>query len=168
MESREKFAHVNRKIQEYCDPYLLEMPPDEVAICRECRSVYASGIWKLEDQAANDLKKAKRVTETLCPACKKTRDRMPGGIVSLSGAFLNEHEEEIVNLINHENRSAMEVNPIERIMDTERRDDVMVIWTTNEKLAQRIGRAVHKAYGGEVEYKWSKGTKLARVNWNRE
>jgi NMD protein affecting ribosome stability and mRNA decay len=168
MESREKFSHVNRKVESYCDPYLMDIPPDEVAICRECRSVYAAGVWKLESQAKKDVENAKRVTDTLCPACKKTRDRMPGGVVTLSGEFLKEHEQEIVSLINHENESAMEVNPIERIIDTERRDSEIVVLTTNEKLAQRIGRAVHKAYSGEVEYKWSKGTKLARVNWHRD
>lgn len=168
MESREKFAHVNRKVQYYCDPYLEDVAPDEVAVCRECRSVYARGVWKLEAQAAHDLADAKQVTDTLCPACKKIRDRMPGGIVTLSGDFLKQHENEIVSLITNENKSAMEVNPLQRIMDIEMRDTSLVIWTTNEKLAQRIGRAVHKAYSGEVEYKWSKGTKLARVNWQRD
>ena len=168
MGSREKFTHVNRKVEYYCDPYLMDMPPDEVAICRECHAVYANGLWKLEEQAKKDLDNAKKTTDTLCPACKKTRDRMPGGIVTLSGGFLDQHEDEIVGLINHENEGAMSINPLERIMDTERRDSEITILTTNEKLAQRIGRAVHKAYGGEVEYKWSKGTKLARVNWHRD
>lgn len=168
MESREKFAHVNRKVQYYCDPYLQDLPPEEVAVCRECRSVYGKGVWKLQSQAANDLAKAERVNETTCPACRKIHDRLPGGIVTLSGGFLQQHEQEIVNLINNENKSAMEVNPLERIMDIEMRESELVIWTTNEKLAQRIGRAVRKAYSGEVEYKWSKGTKLARVNWHRD
>lgn len=164
----EKFSHVNRKIQYYADPYLADAPPNEVAMCRECRSVYANGRWELETQAARDLANAKHITETLCPACRKIRDRMPGGVVTLSGDFLKKHEDEIVNLVNHENRSAMEINPLARIMDVQRRDSEITVLTTNEKLAQRIGRSVFKAYSGEVEYKWSKGTKLARVNWHRD
>ncbi|MBI3599609.1 MAG: hypothetical protein HY097_03080 [Nitrospinae bacterium] len=41
------------------------------------------------------------------------------------------------------------------------------IQTTNEKLAQKIGKAVYKAYSGELEYKWSEQTKFVRVNWSR-
>jgi NMD protein affecting ribosome stability and mRNA decay len=168
MASREKFTHVSRKVESYCDPYLMDIPPDEVAICRECRSVYAAGVWKLESQAEKDVENAKRVTDTLCPACKKTRDRMPGGVVTLTGRFLDEHEQEIVSLMNNENERAMNVNPLERIIDIEKRGSEITVLTTNEKLAQRIGRAVHKAYDGDVEYKWSKGTKLARVTWHRD
>jgi NMD protein affecting ribosome stability and mRNA decay len=166
--TKEKVPHIHRKDQYYTDPYLTDAPPDEVSICKECRSVYANGRWELESQANRDLENAKHVSETLCPACRKIRDRMPGGVVTLSGSFLKNHEDEIVNLVNHENQSAMEINPLERIMDIQKRDSEITVLTTNEKLAQRIGRSVFKAYSGEVEYKWSKGTKLARVNWHRD
>lgn len=170
MASREKFSTVlRRKVQFYEDPYLLDLKPDEVAICRECRSVYAGKRWELESQAARDLAQAGNVIETLCPACQKVRDRMPGGVVTLSGDFIKSHEDEILSLIQHENQEAMEINPLERIMEMDKQSDgSLIILTTNEKLAQRIGRAVHKAYSGDVEYKWSKGTKLARVYWRRD
>ena len=160
--------NLRRKVESYDDPYLLEMQPQEVAVCRECKAVYAGQRWELEGQAAQDLANAKCIINTLCPACKKIRDRQPSGIVTLSGSFIQQHEEEIVNLINHENKSAMSINPLERIIDIDRSDSQLVIQTTNEKLAQRIGRAVYKSYSGNVEYKWSKGNKLVRVNWHRD
>jgi len=40
-------------------------------------------------------------------------------------------------------------------------DGRLVVTTTNEKLAQRIGRALQKAYQGAVAYKWS-GTRGTR------
>jgi len=43
----------------------------------------------------------------------------------------------------------------------------MVISTTNEKMAQRIGRAIRKAFRGYVTYQWSHDNKLARVDWAR-
>lgn len=169
MISREKYSKVlRRKIESYYDPYLTDLQPNEVAICRECRSVYAAKRWELESQAAKDLENAKNVIETLCPACGKIRDRMPGGIVRLMGGFVSQHEDEIVNLLHHQNDAAMEGNPLERIMDIEETGGGMVVMTTNERLAQKIGRALHKSYAGTVEYKWSKGTKLARVNWVRD
>ena len=169
MASGHQSEHVTRrKVEVYKDPYIPDMKPGGVAQCRECRSVYAGQRWELESQAAQDLAKAECVSDTLCPACQKIRDRMPGGIVNLSGEFLGRHEEEIVNLLHHENNQAMHINPLERIMDIEHSDGNLLIYTTNEKLAQKLGRAVHKAYSGTVEYKWSKGTKLARVNWHRD
>lgn len=159
---------VRTKVESYYDPYLQNLKPEEVARCRECHSVYAGKRWELESQAEEDLARAARVVETLCPACQKIRDRLPGGIVTLSGGFVNQHKEEIVSMIRNENDEAMRINPLERIMDIEESDGSLVVSTTNEKLAQRIGRAAHKAWSGDVEYKWSKGTKLARVNWHRD
>ncbi|MHB1000203.1 MAG: BCAM0308 family protein [Armatimonadota bacterium] len=157
-----------RKVESYNDPYIPVLKPQEVAVCRECHSVYAGQRWELESQAAHDLANAKCIVDTICPACQKIRDRQPGGIVTLSGSFLQQHEDEIVSMVQNENQNAMMINPLERIMDIDRSDGSMIIQTTNEKLAQKLGRAMHKSYSGEVEYKWSKGTKLVRVNWHRD
>ena len=165
---REEPIRIRNQIQNYGDPYLLDMKPNEVAVCRECRSVFAGGRWQLESDASRELKEAKKVTETLCPACQKIRDRVPGGVLTISGGFAADHREEIVNLVNHENALAMKVNPLERIMDIEGSQEGMVVYTTNEKLAQRMGRALKKAYDGEVDYKWPEDGKLIRVNWRRD
>lgn len=168
MTSREKPVRIRRNIQNYGDPYLRDLKPNEAAICRECRSVYAGYRWTVKGQATRDLAKAGRTVETLCPACRKIRDRMPGGILKLSGKFLKEHVQEIVDLLNRENREAIEVNPLGRIMDIDQSDMELTVLTTNEKLAQKLGRAVHRAFSGEIEYQWSEDTKLARVNWRRD
>ena len=42
------------------------------------------------------------------------------------------------------------------------------VTTTTEKLAKRIGQMLHKAFHGDVEYKWSDDVKLARVVWVRQ
>ena len=168
MTSRERLVRIRRNIQSYGDPYLEDLKPHEAAVCRQCRCVYAGHRWQLQSQAVRDLAAARDVQETLCPACLKIKDRAPCGVVTLSGSFVNQHEQEIVNLLNRENRRAMETNPLERIMDIERSDTGLTVLTTNEKLAQRLGRAVHKAFAGEVEYRWSEDTRLARVNWRRD
>ena len=92
----------------------------------------------------------------------------PGGVLKLTGDFVWEHKEEILNLIRNESGKALTTNPLERIMSIESSDGGIEITTTNEKLAQRIGKALHKAYSGTVEYRWSGDTKLARVLWHRE
>ncbi|MGC8863915.1 MAG: BCAM0308 family protein, partial [Armatimonadota bacterium] len=79
-----------------------------------------------------------------------------------------DHKDEILNLIRNEAEKAMGINPLERVMSLEANDGEIEITTTNEKLAQRIGKALHKAYDGTIEYKWSADTKLARVIWHRD
>ena len=52
-------------------------------------------------------------------------------------------------------------------MRMEEADGGWKIETTTEKLAQRLGRAVHKARGGKVEYKWGHKNKFVRVWWEK-
>ena len=102
-----------------------------------------------------------------CPACGKVLDRVPGGVLKITGSFIWDHKEEILNLVRNEGSKALSVNPLERIMSLQSDDGEIEITTTNEKLAERIGRALHKAYRGTVEYTWSADTRLARVMWHR-
>jgi hypothetical protein len=86
----------------------------------------------------------------------------------MTGSFITEHKEDIMNLIRNEGDRAKAINPLERIMGIQGTDGNYDILTTNEKLAQRIGRALHKAYDGSVAYKWSEDNKLVRVSWQRD
>ena len=159
-------VNIRRNIENFRDPYIQSHGPHETIVCVKCGSVYHDQRWYLKDQVvrANHSEAAK----TICPACLKTRDKMPGGVVRLSGAFLRSHMQEILNLIHNENARAMHINPLERIMEIKTVGGCVDILTTNEKLAQKIGRALHKAYRGVVSYMWSHDTKLARVNWQRD
>ena len=72
-----------------------------------------------------------------------------------------------MNLIKNEEERARGFNPLERIMKISDVKDGLEVTTTNEKLAQRIGKRLQKACQGKVEYKWSDDTKLIRVDWER-
>lgn len=161
---------IRRNVEDYDDPYIRNESLEDMTECVRCGSVYMSGRWYLKEHVPKDvLKKMEQedTPETMCPACQKQRDRVPGGILTLSGDFLWAHKDEIMNLIMNESKKAEGINPLERIMGIDTHGDVMELTTTNEKLAQRIGKALHKAYSGDVEYKWSEDNKLARVNWHR-
>jgi hypothetical protein len=54
---------------------------------------------------------------------------------------------------------------VKREMDESER---LVISTTTEHLAQRLGHALEKAFDGEVRYHFSHENKLARVYWHRD
>jgi hypothetical protein len=44
----------------------------------------------------------------------------------------------------------------------------MEILTTDEKLAQRIGREIRKAFRGTLAFRWSEDANLLRVTWARD
>jgi hypothetical protein len=77
--------------------------------------------------------------------------------------------EKSVQLLVNESRRTAEDNPLARIMGWERAiRDELTLTTTTEHLAQRLGHAVEKAFGGEVRYDFSHENKVARVDWRRD
>ncbi len=147
------------------DPYLLKDEPEDMTMCTDCNIIYHNKRWRLPEE--DELKRKDRFKKGLCPACQKIRDRFVGGYVTLKGDFLKEHKEEILNLLKNKEEIARHNNPLERIIEIKDLGDTVEITTTTEKFAQRIGRILHKAFHGEVEYKWSDDVKIARVLWRR-
>ena len=149
------------------DPYMNEEMSGGKVICSECGSFYFNKRWYKDDEMLEGLVKKQEFVYSKCPACRKKRDNYPQGIVSLKGNFFGEHKDEIMRLVANEEKKAMGFNPLERIIKITIDSYSAVITTTTEKLAQRIGRSVKKAYSGKVEYSWSVGNKMARVCWER-
>jgi len=149
------------------DPYLLQDVRYESAVCKRCNAAYQNKRWSFDESLLKKMNEWKGVNKVLCPACQKIKDKFPGGIVTLKGEFLREHKDEIMNLIRNEEERAMGFNPLERIMGINAVREGMELTTTNEKLAQRIGKSIRRAYQGRVGYKWSRDTKLLRVEWER-
>ncbi len=149
------------------DPYLNRINPADNAFCVRCGAVYHNKRWSLQDMET-PLRSAKGISGVLCPACQKIRDGFARGFVSLKGSFVKNHGEEIRNLIHNKEKRALYHNPLERIITIKETGEGMEVTTTTEKLAQRLGAMLKKAYKGDLEYKWSEGVKLARVSWRRD
>jgi hypothetical protein len=65
-------------------------------------------------------------------------------------------------------RSARDDNPLSQITDWRDLDaGSLLIATSTEHLAQRLGRALEKAYHGKVHYGFSHENKMAHVWWHR-
>ncbi len=149
------------------DPYMPRGSKHELSICKSCHATYREKKWFIDEELYKSSVKKKSVNIVICPACLKIRDNFPGGVVTLGGDFLKSHEDEILNLVRNEGERSLRDNPLERIMSINKIKGRIEIQTTNEKLAQKIGKSVYKAYSGELEYKWSEDDKFVRVNWNR-
>jgi len=137
----------------------------EPSVCTDCGALYSSGHWTWR-HGQNDIPPGAH--STICAACQRIRDRMPAGIVELSGGFLDEHREEILNLARNVGETSLKERPLGRIMEIEERDDgSMRITTTDVNTARRIGDSVHQAYEGELDLDYAEGDKLVRVDWRR-
>jgi NMD protein affecting ribosome stability and mRNA decay len=159
------------------DPYASTHPQSGFAICPECQSVYHRKRWSLpQPKEKTILPKSPKVAKKsgkplmlpelfLCPACQKIRDGYAEGFVSIVWDNWLTHKAEIMGFIHNEEKRASHFNPLERIMAIHTRSKGIDIETTTERMAQRIGRDLSRAFKGKVQYKWSHKDKLARVQW---
>lgn len=148
-----------------------EQAPPEPAVCTACGNTYADRRWTRAAQAVESDKHAdfRPPNEVICPACAIEESGVAAGYVHLRGAFLEAHLAEIERLLENEADRAMDDNPLGRIMviDRDEAGDLLVK-TTTEHLAQRLGHALEKAFHGEVRYDFGHENKLAHVWWQRE
>jgi NMD protein affecting ribosome stability and mRNA decay len=160
-------VRVRRNLAESTDPYLPRLDPGEIAVCTECHALYQRRHWFFDEEAYFHASMQPTTRMVLCPACHKIRDRYAEGQVTLrSGPFLSLHKDEILRLIRNEEERAKGVNPLERIIEITEPEGSIVITTTNEKLAQRIGRTLKSTYQGRTTYRWSE-PKFLSVEWQR-
>lgn len=159
--TRDQFADVD-------DPQAQRAHLPERTVCSRCNAVVHNGLWKMDAGQKHLLLSMGAASEVVCPACRQVEEHAPEGVLTLRGNFLREHAVEIVHLIRNEADEALVDNPMERIIDLRTTEDEWVVETTNEKLAQRIGRAVYRAYKGDLDYHWGGGNHLARVDWTRD
>lgn len=151
-----KKDHVER------DMYLPRLEPKGVIQCSGCGAFHYRRHWTLTPPA--QLGSELLAVFEFCPACRKIRDRSPGGEIVLRGVRAS-GPEEITKILRNEEARARMKNPLERIMSIYAANGTWRIETTTEKLAQRLGRSLKKARGGRVVYKWGHNNKFVRVVW---
>ena len=163
-----RFEPASRKnVDRTKDPYIPRKGSLETGVCPDCHAISRKKRWYLDEAEYASLARAGAVVRR-CPACRKIADGFPSGVVTLRGKFLLTHRDEILTIVRNEERRARGTNPLERIMSIREGDGSVEILTTDEKLAQRVGREIRKAYQGTVSFKWSEDANLVRVNWSRE
>jgi len=151
------------------DSYLPRGANRSISVCESCRAVNMNKRWYAEGKVTESALKTHASEKVLCPACLKIQDNFPGGIVTLKGDYVLPHKNDLMTVIHNEEERARKLNPLERVMSVkESGDGGLVISTTNERLAQRFGRAIKRAFHGTVTYGWSHDNKLVRVEWLRD
>lgn len=132
------------------------------AFCTQCGAVYERGRWhwKARPEAAQPL---------LCPACHRTNDHFPAGIITLTGEMIDTHKDEMIRLIRHQEAAEKSEHPLNRVMAI---DDGtpgrLEISTTDIHLPRRIGDALEHAFNGKISEHFDDGGYFVRVNWHRD
>lgn len=153
-----------KKIDIDRDTYLPKMSPAGTIQCSGCGAFYQRRHWSLK--APVNHTPGAPAQAAYCPACLKIKSRRASGEVCLTQVPAAERAE-VLRLLRNEESRARKKNPLERIMGFEAFGGGWKIHTTTEKLAQRLGRALKKARGGSVAYKWSHNNKFVRVFWDK-
>ena len=146
--------------------------PAEPLVCEQCGAEFRHRRWVLAHTPVRAQKSAAGLIPprpTICPACTQMRSGVPSGYLRVSGGFYAAHRAEIEQLLLNEAKRTAEDNPLARLMRWEGvRGHELALSTTTEHLAQRLGHALEKAFGGEVRYDFSHENKVARVDWRRD
>ena len=151
----------DRQIEDVAhDPYRERHRPPGPAVCPTCGLVYQHGAYHW-------MPRPDGAVEHACPACRRISDRFPAGYLTLEGAFLKAHRDEIMGLVHNEAARARAEHPLERIMAVEEEDGKVLITTTDVHLPRRIGDALHHAYRGESQTKYAPDEHQVRVSWRR-
>ncbi|MCE9625957.1 MAG: hypothetical protein K8R69_10995 [Deltaproteobacteria bacterium] len=158
----------NRNGHDKHDTYWNQAQPKDHSFCGKCSAIYHNKHWFFDEKKLETLRAEAANHQVLCPACHKIQDHFASGRVLMSGEFLREHREEILNLVKNAEKRAMGMNPLERIIEIANNGKGIEITTTHEKLAQRIGKSLYRAFSGTVDYQWARGDKMARVSWCRD
>ena len=140
----------------------------EPLICDGCGATYSHRRWTRAGELKTDRSATKQTAKgTLCPACKQEHDGVASGFVYVKGEFSIRHRDQIGRLLKNEAKRDAQDNPLARIIGWEETDEQLLVKTTTEHLAQRLGHALEKAFDGVVRYDFSHENKLARVYWER-
>jgi len=157
-----KFGHAGR----VNEPYELAAG-QEAAVCEDCHALYQGKRWFFDEKLYGKLAGVGKVRQVVCPTCRKIKDHYVEGYLTLSGEFLVEHKDEIVTLLEKEAARVGNRSCDDRIIQLVPEGEKLVVETTTEKLARHLGRAIYKAYKGELSFRWSDPNLFVRVYWSR-
>ncbi len=142
------------------EPYRLAGKLKKPTVCPKCRAIFHQGRWQWGEAPEG-------ADEHLCPACLRERDRVPAGMLILSGEFFDARKQEIKNLIRNAEAQAREEHPLERIMAIEEQEGQTVITFTDVHITHGIGEALRHAYQGDLDSRYVDKDGLLRVVWKR-
>jgi len=123
--------------------------------------------WLEEQKKLSSLKKERAKRKKIlffCPKCRQHKDWCEG-VVYLQG-LSSQIKREVLNLVKNMDKEAQRRDPEDRILKIEDKGDEVIIFTSENQLAHRIGNKVERSFkGGKLEIKFSHQEEGIRVFW---
>lgn len=143
------------------DPYKARGKLTEPSQCPTCKAVFHEGRWQWSSGPVTGAH------QETCPACHRIADNYPAGEVTLSGGFVAQHSDDLVNLIRNTERKEKVEHPLQRVMAIDEREGRIVVTTTDIHLPRRIAHAIKSAYDGDLDMHYDEAGYFVRIAWNR-
>lgn len=144
------------------DTYRLRGQLKGTARCPDCGAVYNRGRWSWTAAAPRSA------PEIVCSACQRIADGYPAGEMTLTGTFAAAHRQEILNLVRNIEKTENDEHPMNRIIDIREESDRLLITTTDVHLPRRIGRALYRAWEGDLDIHFDEAGYYTRISWHRD
>lgn len=146
-----------------------ERTPAQPAVCPGCGAVYVKRRWSHSPGARARVSAAGApLAVRVCRTCRQRTMGVPHGYLHIDGEFFPAHRAEMEHLLHNEVERAGADNPLHQVLGWEDLGSgTLLVTTSTEHLAQRLGHALQKAYDGDVHYGFSHENKLAHVWWHR-
>jgi NMD protein affecting ribosome stability and mRNA decay len=142
------------------DPYQSKGKYQEPSICTGCGAIFKKGHWNWGAAETGAHKH-------MCPACQRIHDRVPAGIVTISGDFFAQHQQEILNLVHNIEAKEKSQHPLQRIMNLTMEENGATLALTDFHITKSIVEALQHAYQGESDLHFADKDNVMRASWKR-
>jgi len=141
-------------------PYGMSARPPEPTTCPSCRASFQRGRWTWAKAPA-------AANRQLCPACRRIQDSFPAGYVTVKGAFLRDHHDEIVAFVEAHARKEKCERPLQRLIAISPKGATLEVTTTHSQLARSIAEGLQAQFQGDLKLRYSRDENLLRAVWQR-
>lgn len=149
-------------------PKTLVPNPKGTALCPSCSAIFERKRWFENQTRARELAADRTTALVRCPACARQKANYPEGILTVTGAFVAAHHDDILHTIVSTSKRERAHDTLCRLLDVRASGEGMTVKTANERLARKLGHVLHSSFGGELTFVFSHDDRLTRVHWNRE
>lgn len=135
----------------------------EIVFCSGCGIVYYHKAWHHAFEDWRHFDEDKPVKFVLCPACRMIQDKKFEGELIISGINKKELKDEIIGALRSGGELAFRRDPLDRVIGIEDKKNQLIIRTTENQLAVRLGKKIRQTFHGQMEIIHSRGEDVTRV-----
>jgi len=140
------------------------------ALCAGCGAVNDGRRWSSDRETRTHVLSGPRtsVQVRICPRCRRRPAGLPKGFLHLDGPFVPANRGELEALLRNEVAQARREQPFSTMLAVEEDGrGGLIVTTSTEALAARLGDALARAFEGEIHYGFSHENRLSHVWWHR-